>query len=898
MLSLSFFRHKISLFFPLSFFTLWPALVSGADPVTFATQVVVPPSGNDGVSSSEGADFDQDGRIEFISAATQSTSDAHFRLYDYVDGSFAAINLRPDSEIQNRLDRFGGDLTPADINNDGWVDIVVPESRNGNGGGSVSWFENPDGDLDGVWTEHVIATWSGAGDEEVIAHMSEIDVGDIDGDGRLDVVTRDVSHGVFIMLQKTDGTGWRPRRFIATNPREGLDLFNPDGDNDLDIILNGVWLETPSDPLSGTYQVHSFGAEWYPDGNSSDEIRDYAVQIAVADFNGDFREDIAISNSEELNNANSTDDKPKGIQVFLAPVDPKTESWTRVVVETEHFSWHSLEVADFNGDGALDFVSAITTIGRDNAPAELVYFLNNGTGTEFTKVDLLDASVPFVYNATLGDADGDGDADLFAPEGFSDGPIRYFENTSPVISVPDLIAPEMPQGLEASMVSSSRVLLSWSAASDNVGVSGYRVFQDGSFLAEVNDLSYLVLNLTPDTLYQFSVTAFDLAGNESEESDLVIVRTEFASPQVEGLMAYWPMDEGEPSVSTIDQIEGRLGTFSGVGVSWESDGRFSRALHFDHETARVEVPSFDVTGDQLTLAAWVRLDGVAGSASEARFLSKATGPNEQDHIWMLGNDGSAGSALRFRLKTGNGGTETLVSPAGQLSLNEWVHIAASYDGAAMRLFRNGVEVAAVPKSGPIAVSNAGVGLGNQPQGAGERALDGSLDEVRIYDTALTADQIQMLMLVPQPEPEFAQWIASFLNAGELADQELSDPEGDANEDGVANLIDFALGQSPLASDRSSYPEVELRLNEFVYTYRRLLGGISIPGGRYRYGNLVYTVEVSEFLDAGSWQSGAGVIQLVGAPEDQLDGTEKASVRVLGEMAESETIFFRLRLNLE
>jgi len=350
-----------------------------------------------------------DGDFEVISAATTSTSDAHFRIYNYNGSGFDVINILPDSD------------------------------SNGNGGGTLSWFENPDGNLNGVWTEHVISTWSGSGDGEV-AHMSEVDVGDINGDGKLDVITRDISHGVYILLQETDGSGWQTRRFIPTRSREGLDLFNPDNDNDLDIILNGVWLETPDNILTGNFIEHTYGAAWYPSGTTNNEIRDYAAQLAIRDFNGDGRDDILISNSEELSNATSTASKPQGIQLYLAPLDPKTQAWTQVIIETDHFSWHSLEPADLDCDGDMDFMSAISSVGADNAAPEINYFLNNGDGTAFTKVVFSNAS--FLYNSTLADADGDGDHDLFAPQNFNSGGILYFKNTfgppPPVIEDPEL----------------------------------------------------------------------------------------------------------------------------------------------------------------------------------------------------------------------------------------------------------------------------------------------------------------------------------------------------------------------------------------------------------------------------------------------------------------------------
>jgi len=772
--------------------------------VSFDAPVSISLSGADGAASSEAGDFDNDGKSEFISAATQSTSDAHLRIYYHDAQGFSVINVLPDAEVEARQDRFGGDLTTADINGDGWTDIIVPSSANGSGSGTLSWFENPDGNRNGTWIEHVISTWSGSGTGQVVAHMSEVDVGDIDGDGKLDVVTRDISHGVFLLLQKTDGSGWQPRRFVPTNPREGLDLFNPDGDSDLDIILNGVWLETPSDPLTGDYIVHTYGAEWYPIGNSSAEIRDYACQIAVADFNEDGRDDIAISNSEELNNASSTDSKPKGIQLFLAPVDPKTEPWTKVVVETEHFSWHSLELADLDFNGSMDFISAISSVGADNAPKQVSIFLNNGLGTSFTKYPVVSSSIPLVYNSTLADSDGDGDLDLFAPDSFNAGPMRYFENTTITGPVDDE-SPTAPLGLTATATVGLHIDLNWSAASDNIGVAGYRIYQGGQAIATTAALDFAVTNLEPLTVYAFTVTALDGAGNESLHSAMAYTTTGEAPPKPDlddSLVAYWRLDEGQGTVAT-DVVSGLEGS-SQAPLSWQPAGKIGGAIDFDGTVSRLTVPGLDIAGSEITLAAWVRPRSFAGTANEARFISKASSTTGNDHYWMLGNYEN-GTALRFRLKTGST-TTTLISAEGQIETDKWYHVAATYDGTTMRIFLDGVEIASERKTGNLATaSSVDVGLGNQPEGAGDRALDGLLDEIRIYNKALSASELMSIM-----ESPIDNWAATFdLPAGLSLDN-------DDDDDGVPLLLEYALGTSPL--EKSSVPVSYLFNEEGIRYY--------------------------------------------------------------------------------
>src|SRR5437763_1345986 len=83
---------------------------------------------------------------------------------------------------------------------------------------------------------------------------------------------------------------------------------------------------------------------------------------------------------------------------------------------------------------------------------------------------------------------------------------------------PDTTPPSVPTGLRATAVSSSQINLSWTASSDNVGVSGYRVFRDGAQIATTSATSFPNPGLSPSTTYSYTVAAFDAAGNLSAQS--------------------------------------------------------------------------------------------------------------------------------------------------------------------------------------------------------------------------------------------------------------------------------------------------------------------------------------------------------------------------------------------
>jgi chitodextrinase len=96
----------------------------------------------------------------------------------------------------------------------------------------------------------------------------------------------------------------------------------------------------------------------------------------------------------------------------------------------------------------------------------------------------------------------------------------------------DTTPPTTPASLAASP-GDRQVALSWSASSDNVGVSGYRVYRDGVQTAQTTGTSYTDTGLTDGATYSYTVEAFDAAGNHSAQSSAVSA-TPMAPPSPTG----------------------------------------------------------------------------------------------------------------------------------------------------------------------------------------------------------------------------------------------------------------------------------------------------------------------------------------------------------------------------
>ena len=82
----------------------------------------------------------------------------------------------------------------------------------------------------------------------------------------------------------------------------------------------------------------------------------------------------------------------------------------------------------------------------------------------------------------------------------------------------DTTPPSVPTNLTATAVGPQRINLSWTASTDNVGVTGYKIYRGGSYLTSTADTSYSNGGLSPSTYYSYTVSAYDAAGNESAQS--------------------------------------------------------------------------------------------------------------------------------------------------------------------------------------------------------------------------------------------------------------------------------------------------------------------------------------------------------------------------------------------
>ncbi|WP_030460875.1 discoidin domain-containing protein [Kitasatospora sp. NRRL B-11411] len=122
-------------------------------------------------------------------------------------------------------------------------------------------------------------------------------------------------------------------------------------------------------------------------------------------------------------------------------------------------------------------------------------------------------------------------------------PVTAARPTPPLPTAPDTTAPSAPGGLRVTGQSDSTVSLAWNAATDDVGVTGYRVLLGDAVAATTAATSLTVTGLSPSTAYNFTVRALDAAGNVSAPSGQVSATTSAATVPTGNLALHRPAAE-------------------------------------------------------------------------------------------------------------------------------------------------------------------------------------------------------------------------------------------------------------------------------------------------------------------------------------------------------------------
>jgi hypothetical protein len=252
--------------------------------------------------------------------------------------------------------------------------------------GGIVWYENPGPAAQQPWRAHRVA--------QVRTH--DVEIGDLDGDGQLEIVSRNQSSfsnpsgdRFHIWRQQAPDT-WSGRE-VACPHGEGIQLCDIDRDGDLDVVIGARWYENTGDILQGPWTEHVYSTSWtHPD-----------TEVQCRDLNNDGRVDIVLTPAELKGHRYR-------IAWFEAPEDAKHPDWPEHIIEADQETIvHALGVADMDLDGKPDVVVAEMHQGDD--PDEVRVYLNQGGGLTWQREVL---STKGSHDIVLADIGADGDMDI------------------------------------------------------------------------------------------------------------------------------------------------------------------------------------------------------------------------------------------------------------------------------------------------------------------------------------------------------------------------------------------------------------------------------------------------------------------------------------------------------
>ncbi len=341
-----------------------------------------------------------------------------------------------------------------------------------------------------------------------------------------------------------------------------------------------------------------------------------------------------------------------------------TPTWTGTVYSEGYSVW-----VDYNQDG--DFTDAgeqvWTQSATQNTPVSGSFTVPSGASDGATRM-----RVSMKYNGVPTSC-----------ESFNYGEVEdYTVNIGNTGG--DTEAPSTPTNLTSSNVTQTSADLSWTASTDNVGVTGYDIYVDGSLDGSTANTTYNVTGLTAGTTYAMSVKAKDAAGNESAEAT-TNVTTQSAGMSCSST-ATLPYSEGFESNDGWTQVTGDDGNWvrdangtpsSNTGPSSAAEGSFYMFLEAstngstgqigNNATAILESPCFDLSGE--SAATFSFQYHMYGNNVGSLVAQASSDGNNWTNLWSLsGNQGNSwgsasidlasylGSDVKLRMvgTTGNG----------------------------------------------------------------------------------------------------------------------------------------------------------------------------------------------------------------------------------------------------